>query len=217
MTEGPVACSAADVAALDAMLPFVPLHGWTRQALAEGIAAAGGDPAAVPFLFPGGAPEMLDCFFTITLARAVQAASPQVASEMRLSKRVRAVVAAVLAALEPHRDSARRAFALLLLPQHARLATRILSRLSDGIWEAAGDQSEDASWYTKRMSLGAILAPTLLYWLNENGAADQAGSLAFFDRRLAGLGRVGRIRARLRGACGGLGGRRMRRSHGAAA
>lgn len=211
MTEGPLPYPAADVAALDVMLPFVGLYGWTRRALTEGMAAVGGDLAEAPFLFPGGAPEMLACFFAVTLERAVQLAAPQVASEMRVSKRVRAVLAAFLATLDPHKEAARRAFALLLLPQNARLATRILSRLSDGIWEAAGDRSEDTSWYTKRASLGAILAPTLLYWLNDI-EPDQAGSLAFFDRRLAGLGRVGRMRARLRGACEGPMGRRLRRS-----
>jgi ubiquinone biosynthesis protein COQ9 len=211
MTEGPNPAPDADVAALDVMLPFVPVHGWTRHALAAGLGAAGRDPAEAAFLFPGGTTEMLESFFAVTLARAVQTAAPQVASEMRLSKRVRAVLAAFLAALDPHKEAARRAFALLLLPHHARLATRILSRLADGIWEAAGDQSEDASWYTKRASLGAILMPTLLYWLNDI-EADQAGSLAFFDRRLAGLGRFGRMRARLRGTCGGLMGRRMRRT-----
>lgn len=216
MMEGLDPISDAEAAALDAMLPFVPRHGWTRRALAEGLAATGGDPAEAAFLFPGGAGEMLERFFAASLGRAVQTASPQVASEMRLSKRVRAVLSALLVALDPHREAARRAFALLLLPQHARLATRILARLSDGIWEAAGDQSEDASWYTKRASLGAILAPTLLYWLNDIDA-DPAGSLAFFDRRLAGLGRVGRLRTRLRGRCGGLMGRPLRRPDRAAA
>lgn len=216
MTEAPLPGSDADMAALDAMLPFVAHHGWTRHALAEGLAAAGRDPAEAAFLFPGGASEMLESYFSASLARAVQRASPQVASETRLSKRVRAVVAAYLATLDAEKAAARRAFALLMLPQHGPLATRILSHLSDGIWEAAGDQSEDASWYTKRMSLGAILVPTLLYWLND-GEADQAGSLAFFDRRLAGLGRFGRMRTRLRGTCDGLKGQRMRRSDRAAA
>lgn len=216
MTDGPLPFSDAEAAALDAMLPFVGRHGWTRRALSEGLAAAGADPAEAAFLFPGGSGEMLEGFFALMLARAVQAAASQVASEMRLSKRVRAVLAGFLATLDPHKEAVRRAFALLLLPHHARLAARILSRLADGIWEAAGDRSEDARWYTKRASLGAILAPTLLYWLNDV-EADQAGSLAFFDRRLAGLGQFGRMRARWRGRCEGLMGRRMRRPDRAAA
>lgn len=198
-------------AATLAMLPFVGRHGWTRRALQEGLTAAGQDALEAEFLFPGGTPEMLESFFAVMLARAVVAAGPQVASELRLSKRVRAVVAALLAELDPHKEAVRRAFAHGLLPHRARVTTRILARLVDGIWEAAGDRSEDAAWYTKRASLGAVLAPTLLYWLDDI-EADPAGTLAFFDRRLKGLGRVGRMRARLRGACAGAIGSRMGRS-----
>lgn len=198
-------------ATIDLLLPFVGRFGWTRRALAEALATAGRNESEAAFLFPDGAAAMIESFFSVMLGRAVVAAGPQMASEIRLSKRVRGVVAAFLAELEPHKEAVRRAFAHGLLPHHARLTGRVLSRLVDGIWEAAGDQAEDASWYTKRASLAAILAPTLLYWLNDV-EADQAGALAFFDRRLQGLGRVGRLRARLRSTCAELAGPCMRRA-----
>lgn len=207
MTDGPeLPPDAEAVAAIDAMLPFVARLGWTRRALAEGLAATGAEPGEAEFRFPEGSGQMRETFFAVMLARAVAKAGPQIASEMRLSKRVRAVVSALLAEMEPHKEAARRALARGLLPQEARLSLRILSRLVDGIWEAAKDQSEDASWYTKRLTLGAILVPTLLYWM-EDVEADQADTLAFFDRRLAGIGRIGRLKSRLRGGCGGLIGR----------
>ena len=37
----------------------------------------------------------------------------------------------------------------------------------DGIWYAAGDSATDFSFYTKRVTLAAIYAATLPYWLED--------------------------------------------------
>jgi ubiquinone biosynthesis protein COQ9 len=78
-----------------------------------------------------------------------------------------------------------------------------MASLVDGIWHAAGDQSADFSWYTKRASLAGIMLPTLLFWLNDI-EFDNETTLAFFDRRLDGLARIGRARSRLQGFCAGM-------------
>jgi ubiquinone biosynthesis protein COQ9 len=78
----------------------------------------------------------------------------------------------------------RRAVAVLALPGHGRVAARTLARTIDSIWHAAGDQSADFSWYTKRAILGAIYTATLVFWLRDAGEDDSA-TLAFLDRRLA--------------------------------
>ncbi|GAB0113708.1 hypothetical protein AcidC75_12320 [Acidisoma sp. C75] len=188
-------------AALEAMLPFVPRYGWTERALAAGLVAAGRDAGEVVFHFPRGAPEMVEAYFALALERARAAAGPQVACENRVSKRVRALVAALLRSLAVDREAARRACGWLLRPGQAVLAARITARIVDAIWEGAGDTAEDLSWYTKRASLAAILLPTFLFWLARPEESEEA-ALAFFERRLAGLGRIGRLRARLSRGCG---------------
>jgi ubiquinone biosynthesis protein COQ9 len=194
---------ADQAAALDAMLPLVPIHGWTSRALAEALKEAGGDPSEAEWRFPGGTLEMIERFFALALSRAIAQVAPDIAGEMRLGKRVRAVVAALLTELSPHKEAVRRAMAWLLLPRHATLSLRLTASLVDGIWHAAGDQSSDFSWYTKRASLAGIMLPTLLFWLNDI-EFDNETTLAFFDRRLAGLARVGRARSRLQGFCEGI-------------
>jgi ubiquinone biosynthesis protein COQ9 len=189
--------------ALDAMLPFVPMHGWTSRALAEALKESGGDVSDAEWRFPGGAPEMIEGFFVLSLSRAVTRVAPEIAGEMRLGKRVRAVVAALLAELSAHKEAVRRAMAWLLLPRRAALSARLMASLVDGIWHAAGDQSSDFSWYTKRASLAGIMLPTLLFWLNDI-EFDNETTLAFFDRRLDGLARIGRVRSRLQEACTGF-------------
>jgi ubiquinone biosynthesis protein COQ9 len=198
-------------AALDAMLPAVPLYGWTSRALAESLKEAGADVSEATWRFPGGAPEMIETFFTLSLERAVARATPEIAGEMRLGKRVRGVFAALLAELALNKEATRRAMAWLILPPQAGLSTRLVALIVDGIWHAAGDQSSDFSWYTKRASLAAIILPTLLFWLNDLDF-DNETTLAFFDRRLKGLGGIGRARVRFRKLCEGIIGPRSGRA-----
>jgi ubiquinone biosynthesis protein COQ9 len=202
---------AEQAAALDAMLHLVPLYGWTTRALAESSKQGGEAESDAAWRFPGGAPEMIETFFALSLDRAITRATPTIASEMRLGKRVRALVAALLAELGVHKDATRRAIAWLILPRQAALSARLMATLVDGIWHAAGDQSSDFSWYTKRASLGAIMLPTLLFWLNDIDF-DSEGTLAFLDRRLDGLAAIGRTRARVRKLCEGIIGPRSGRA-----
>ena len=108
---------------------------------------------------------------------------------------MRAVIALRLAQNRPHKEAIRRALALLALPSHARLAAACTARTVDAIWHAAGDRSADFSWYTKRAILAAVYGATLLYWLRD-GSEDDAATLAFLDRRLSGVGRIGALRRR---------------------
>lgn len=197
------------LAALEMMLPHVPLFGWTRRALVEGLREAGQDASVAQWQFPGGAPEMIETFFARALSRALAAAEPQVASEIRVTKRVRAIVSSLLSELGPDKDALRRAITWLVLPGHARHSAVIVSRLVNGIWDAAGDEATDISRHTKRATLALILVPTLLFFLSDIDFEHEA-TLAFFDRRLAGVGRIGRLRAKMQGGCGGLVGRRAR-------
>ncbi|MCB8875107.1 COQ9 family protein [Acidisoma silvae] len=198
-----------DLATLGIMLPQVPFHGWTRRALVAGLRDAGRDAAEAEWRFAGGAPAMIALFFARALSRAVTAAGPQVGSEIRLSKRVRAIVASLLQELGPDKDALRRAITWLALPLNAGRTAAIVSRLVNGIWAAAGDQSMDASRHTKRATLAAILVPTLLFFLSDMDF-DNEPTLAFFDRRLQGVGRIGRLRARMKSGCDGAIGRRAR-------
>ena len=197
-------------AALDAMLPLVPFYGWTARALAEALKQAGADASEADWRFPGGAPEMIESYLALSLERAVLRAAPDIAGEMRLGKRVRSIVGALLAELALNKEAMRRALAWLILPRQAALSARLMATLVDGIWHAAGDQSADFSWYTKRASLAAIMLPTLLFWLNDMDFDNEA-TLAFFDRRLAGLALVGKARARVKTLCQGIIGPRSAR------
>ena len=87
---------------------------------------------------------------------------------------------------EPARESVRSALAILAMPQNAGRGLAIGWRTADCLWRNAGDTSSDFNHYTKRLTLGAVYASTLLTWIDDQseGFADTA---AFLDRRLANV------------------------------
>lgn len=182
-------------AALEAMLPNVPFDGWTYRALRTGLASIGASPDDAELLFPGGAAEMIEAYCDWADRRMEAAAGALLTSDLRLSARVRSLIALRFAQNRPHREAVRRAISVLALPRHARLAAKCMARTIDAIWHAAGDTSADFSWYTKRAILTAIYSATLLYWLRSAGE-DDAATLAFLDRRLEEHGRLHRVMQR---------------------
>jgi ubiquinone biosynthesis protein COQ9 len=185
--------SAERDAAIEAMLARVPTEGWTPRALRGALADQGSDPAEAERLFPLGSADMVEAYCDMADRRMTEAAVAEGIGELRLSGRVRALIALRLRQARPHREAVRRALAVLTLHQAA--AARTVARTTDAIWHAAGDRSADFSWYTKRAILAGVYGATLLRWLND-GSEDDADTLAFLDRRLAGVARIGRLRAR---------------------
>jgi ubiquinone biosynthesis protein COQ9 len=182
-------------AALLAMLAHVPRLGWTWAALRRGLSDAGADPGDAELLFPGGTPALVEAWIDLEDRQMAAALASRDLSGLRLPERVRLAVALRLEQARPHRAAVRRALAVLARPGHAGLAARSLARTVDAIWHAAGDRSADFAWYTKRLILGAIYAATLLFWLRDN-SQDDAATLAFLDRRLAGHARFHKAQRR---------------------
>jgi ubiquinone biosynthesis protein COQ9 len=183
-------------AAIDAMLPHVPFDGWSKRSLKAGIAAAGMPADEADLLFPLGTVDMIETFCDLA-DRRMEAAAAEL-PDMRVSAKVRAVIALRLEQNHPHKEAIRRAIAVLALPRNARAAAGCSARTVDAIWHAAGDRSADFSWYTKRALLTAIYSATVLFWIRDVSEGD-AATLAFLDRRLAGIGRIGRVRKRVEG------------------
>ena len=179
-------------AALRAMLPHVANHGWRQAALV----AAGVHRLDAELLFPGGTPDLLEAWCDLSDRDMEAAAIAQGVAGQRLSQRVRTLISLRLANAGPHKDAARRAMGLFARPSYAPLAASCTARSVDAIWHAAGETSADFSWYTKRAILGGVWTSTLLFWL----ANDDDATLAFLDRRLAGVAQIGKLRGRVEGA-----------------
>ena len=177
--------------AIEAMLPHVPFDGWTRKTLAMGLADAGMPADEVDLLFPLGVADMVASFCDWADRRMEEAALSL--EEKRLSRRVKAVIALRFQQNRAHKEAIRRAIGVLALPGNARVAVGCTARTVDAIWYAAGDRSADFSWYTKRAILTAVYSATVLFWLRDQ-SVDDAATLAFLDRRLSGIARIGRLK-----------------------
>jgi ubiquinone biosynthesis protein COQ9 len=174
----------AQDAALDAILPLVPLYGWQGSAIAEGLRDAGMAPEDAEWMFPRGAISAIEAWIDLADRRMEAAGLAVDLAGMRTHERVRFLIKARLEAAEPHRDALRAALSVLAMPWNAPIAARSLARSVSAIWYTAGDKSADFSWYTRRATLAGIYSATLAFWLSGRGDGLEA-ALDFLDRRLA--------------------------------
>ena len=96
--------SAERDAAIDALLTKDGAAGWTMLALRSALREAGHEADDADLLFPGGVPDMLETFADLTDRRMEQAAEAANLSALRLTARVREVIALRLKLHRPHRD-----------------------------------------------------------------------------------------------------------------
>ena len=172
-----------------AMLPHVVFDGWTVAARVRGAADAGIDLDVAAVALPD-AVSMVDAYTAFADARLVAALGDL--SGVKVRERIRRAVATRLEHAEGEREAVRRALSIFTL--NPRLGARTLWRTVDTMWHAAGDTATDYNHYTKRAILSAVYSATLLVWLDHPG--DWA---AFLDRRINGIMRFEKAKARLTG------------------
>lgn len=182
-------------ALIEAMLPTVPFDGWSRPALRVAARHIGMPADEALALFPNGAAELVACFSRWADLRMLDRLEAMALEPLRIPERIALAITTRLEILAPWREAVRRALSVLALPQHAPLGWRLLYGTVDGIWYAAGDRANDFSFYTKRATLAAVYAATLLYWLDDS-SPDFADTRAFLERRLAGVVSIGKSRQR---------------------
>jgi ubiquinone biosynthesis protein COQ9 len=112
---------------------------------------------------------------------------------LRGSERIALAIGLRLDCVAPWREAVRQGLAVLAVPTGAPLGLRLLYETVDAMWYAAGDTATDFSFYTKRASLAGLWAATMLYWLDDR-SEEFIETRAFVARRLADIGRLGRLR-----------------------
>jgi len=173
--------------------------GWTRQAVDSAASRLGVDPVQARLAFPKGQAAMIDRYIQ-EVDRALEASfSPKQLAGMKIRERIRALVWRRLEIMGEAREAVRRALAILAMPQNVPLALRISWRTADLMWRLAGDTSTDFNHYTKRMTLGAVYASTLLAWLDDQseGWSDTA---TFLNRRIDDVMKFEKWKAEWRGS-----------------
>lgn len=173
--------------------------GWSQAAVDSAAGQLGVDPVQARLAMPKSQAGMIDLYIE-EVDRALEAYfTPERLAGMKIREKIRSLVWRRLEIMAPAREAVRRALAVLAMPQNLPLALRISWRTADRMWRIAGDTSTDFNHYTKRLSLGAVYAATLLAWLDDRseGWSETAG---FLDRRIANVMEFEKAKARWRGS-----------------
>ncbi|WP_170001802.1 COQ9 family protein [Pseudopontixanthobacter vadosimaris] len=172
--------------------------GWGDTALEMAALDVGVDVDVARLAFPGGAMDMVDAWIrSIDLAMVLALPAAALAA-MPIRERIRAQIQFRLDALLGREEALRRAMAIMALPQNVSRSLKTGWRSADVIWRQAGDTATDYNHYTKRTILAGIYAATLAVFM-EDDSADKADTRAFLDRRIAGVMKFEKAKARLLG------------------
>ena len=177
----------------EAALTHVPFDGMNMTALRAGARDLGlSEDVAVAF-FPGGGADLAAWIHRRGDARLAEWL--QTAPEGRFRDRVAAAIWQRLDFADP--ELVRAASAVLALPQNQPLAARLLWETADTVWTGLGDASRDVNWYSKRATLSAVYAASVLYWLGDHSEA-HAETRDFIDRRIDGVMQFEKLKASAR-------------------
>lgn len=176
-----------------AMLPHVPFDGWSQKALVAAARDTDIDPDVAAMALPDS-----EAMLTVWAALVNDDMAQTMAAAGNLKVRDRIRMALVTRLEHGDREVTRRALNLLAQPQHAALAARLLWQAANVMWRAAGDTATDYNHYTKRLILSGLYSATLLHWTQDD-SADFAATRAFIERRIDGVMRFEKAKAKLTG------------------
>ena len=172
--------------------------GWGDEAVASAALAEGIDPAVAAFAFPGGAMDMIAAWIARIDADMALALPQETLAALPIRERIRCLVQFRLDAVAGSKEALRRALAIMALPQNMARAARLGWASANAMWRQAGDIAADYNHYTKRLTLAGIYAATLAVFANDDSAGF-AETRAFLDRRIEGVMRFEKAKARLAG------------------
>ncbi|PWA24855.1 hypothetical protein CCH79_00010169, partial [Gambusia affinis] len=147
---------------LTASLEFVPLHGWSMEAISAGAEAVGLSSASTG-MFINGAGDLVLHFISQCNSKLTEILAEQ-HNQVQLGQ-------------------AEYAMSILLLPHNIPESLKHLSTMVDDIWYYAGDRSTDMNWYTKRAVLTGLYNATELVMLQDS-SPDFQDTWTFLDNRI---------------------------------
>ncbi|XP_040471665.1 ubiquinone biosynthesis protein COQ9, mitochondrial [Falco naumanni] len=175
---------------LTAALEFVPEHGWTAEAIAEGAKTLGLSAAAAGMFHSDGGELILhfvsQCNTKLTELLEQEQKQVQLgeAEKKSTDQFLRDAVEARLRMLIPYIDKWPQALSILLLPHNIPSSLNLLTSMIDDIWQYAGDQSTDFNWYTRRAVLTGIYNTTELVMMQDS-SPDFEETWRFLENRVA--------------------------------
>jgi len=173
--------------------------GWTDKAVAAAAASHDVDPAIARLAFPKDQLGKVEAYIAAVDTAMAAHFTPDVIASLKIRERIRELVWFRLQTMGPAREAVRSALSLLAMPQNAVKGLSIGWHSADLMWRLAGDTATDFNHYTKRLTLSALYAATLLAWLDDQSEG-WSETRAFLDRRIADVMRFEQWKASWRGS-----------------
>ncbi|KAL3830052.1 hypothetical protein ACJIZ3_018854 [Penstemon smallii] len=168
---------------LQASLSHVIRLGWTDAAMIAGAREVGVSPSIVG-AFPRKEAALVEYFMDDCLQRLIDIIdTKEDLKNLIPSQRVAELVRIRLDMQAPYISTWPRALSIQAHPLNISTSFKQRAMLVDEIWHAAGDETSDIDWYTKRTILGAIYSATELYMLTDT-SADFQDTWAFLNGRI---------------------------------
>lgn len=180
---------------IDAILPHVAFDGWSDQAFEAAILDAKIDPVEARTLCPRGPLDLAVAFHKAGDAAMVAAVEAADLASMRYSEQVAFAVRARLS-LATEKEAVRRATSMFALPHMAPEGAALIWGTADAIWNCLGDTSTDGNWYSKRATLSAVYASTVLFWLGDDSIDGQATD-EFVSRRIENVMQFEKVKSQV--------------------
>ena len=170
--------------------------GFGKEGIRAAAEAEGIDPDVAQLAFPNGAMDVVAAWIGHIDQAMEQALPRETLAALPVRERIRRLLAFRLDALSHREEALRRSLAIMALPQNAMRAAELGWSAADRMWRLAGDRATDYNHYTKRATLASIYAAALAFHV-EDSSKDHVDTLAFLDRRIEGIMRFERVKARV--------------------
>ena len=180
---------------LDAMLDHVPFDGWSETSFRAAITDCDIDDALARAICPRGAVDLALAFHARGDAAMLERLKTEDLGGLKFREKIAAAVRFRLQVV-PDKEAVRRGVTLFSLPVYAADGAKAVWGTCDLIWDALGDTSDDVNWYTKRATLSGVYSSTLLFWLGDDSAGNQA-TWEFLDRRIEGVMQFEKLKAQV--------------------
>ena len=172
--------------------------GWTEKAVDSAAESAGIDQAVARLAFPGGAMDMIAAWVESVDAGMEDAFGSGQLDGMPIREKIRSLVQFRLDRARGLEEAMSRALAVQAMPQNALSALKQGWASADKMWRLAGDTATDYNHYTKRAILAGIYGATLAVYVSDE-SEDKADTRAFLDRRIEGVMKFEKAKAKLLG------------------
>ena len=173
-------------------LKNINFDGWSKKSVLTGFNVQNKNEELYNELFPNGIIDAIIHFADIVDRQMVKKYYEEDFKDQRIPEKIKNLLMSRFKFLNPYKEAVRRSVAILALPNNSKIAIKSLYNTTDKIWGAAGDQSTDISFYTKRASLAGVYSSTLMSWLGSTDPELQKVD-EFIDRRLNNINVIGKI------------------------